>query len=57
MIRVALAAGFALSLGIEVAQSFVPGRSSSLIDLASNSAGALLGALLTRLPRWVRALF
>ncbi len=48
-IGLALAAGFAFSLGIEVVQSFVPGRSSSLVDLATNSTGALIGALLTRL--------
>ncbi len=44
----AFACGFALSLGIEVAQAYVPGRASSLTDVASNGFGALLGALLTR---------
>ena len=54
-IAIAFVVGFALSLGVEVGQSMVPGRSSSLIDLASNSAGALLGAVVARLPGWVQA--
>ncbi len=48
-IAIAVAAGLALSLGIEVAQSFVPGRTSSLVDVASNALGAGLGAWATRL--------
>ncbi|MDP6979237.1 MAG: VanZ family protein [Myxococcota bacterium] len=51
----ALLAGFSLSLGIEIVQSYVPGRSSSLVDVASNATGAGLGALLTRLPALFRA--
>lgn len=50
-----VAAGFALSLSIESAQSLIPGRDSSLIDLVSNSLGALVGAVLSRLRgfgRW-----
>jgi VanZ family protein len=38
-----LAAGFAVSLGIETAQAWLPGRDSSLLDLWANSAGALIG--------------
>lgn len=45
----ALAIGFVLSLSIESVQSLIPGRDSSLIDLASNSTGAFVGALLSRL--------
>lgn len=42
--------GFALSLGIESAQTWLPSRHSSPLDLALNTAGAALGALLaTRL--------
>lgn len=37
--------GAFLSLGIETAQNFLPSRVPSNIDLASNTAGALLGAL------------
>lgn len=39
----ALAAGFAVSLGIEIAQVWLPGRDSSLLDLGANSAGAWIG--------------
>ena len=48
-IGLALAAGFAFSLSIEMVQALIPGRDSSLIDLASNSVGALVGALLSRI--------
>ncbi len=44
----ALAAGFSLSLSLEVMQSVIPGRSSSMVDLLSNSVGVLAGGLLTR---------
>jgi glycopeptide antibiotics resistance protein len=44
----ALAAGFSLSLSLELLQSVIPGRSSSMVDLLSNSVGALAGGLLTR---------
>jgi VanZ family protein len=43
-VAVALAAGFAISLGIEVAQSWMPSRSSSLLDLVMNTAGTASGA-------------
>jgi len=48
-LMMALVWGIAFSLGIEVIQSFIPGRSSSLLDLASNGFGSLVGALGTRL--------
>lgn len=41
----AVALGAAYSAVLEVAQLFVPNRVSSVIDLACNAAGALLGAL------------
>ena len=44
LVAVAIGAGF--SLAIETAQIWIPGRSSSAIDLACNTAGALIGALL-----------
>ena len=44
-IAVALAMGFAFSLTIELIQPLIPGRDSSIVDLASNSTGALLGAV------------
>ncbi|MAI77350.1 MAG: hypothetical protein CL917_00220 [Deltaproteobacteria bacterium] len=46
LITVALAMGFALSLTIELIQPMIPGRDSSIVDLASNSTGALLGAVI-----------
>src|SRR5690606_34599814 len=44
-IAVAALAGLALSTTVEVVQIFIPGRTTSLVDVASNSAGAALGAL------------
>ena len=41
--------GAVLSLSVEVAQSVIPGRSSSGVDLLTNSMGTLLGALATRM--------
>jgi len=50
-ILVATAAGVLVSLSIEFAQVWLPGRVSSLIDLLCNSAGAALGGVLA-LPWW-----
>jgi len=36
-------AGFAMSLGIELAQAYMPTRNSSLIDLITNSSGTIFG--------------
>jgi len=44
-ISLALAMGFAFSLTIELIQPLIPGRDSSIVDLATNSTGALLGAV------------
>jgi VanZ family protein len=38
-------AGFALSLTLECAQSFLPGRIANRLDLLANTAGAVAGAL------------
>ncbi len=40
-----LACGLALSFAMETLQTFLPPRDASLVDLASNGAGALLGGL------------
>lgn len=45
-ILVPLAAGFLLSASLEALQTLIPGRVSSSMDLALNSAGTLLGSLL-----------
>jgi VanZ family protein len=42
---VAAVSGLALSASVECAQLFLPGRVPSLVDLATNTAGAALGAL------------
>ena len=39
-----VALGFALSVCIELAQVFVPGRQASMVDVCCNCAGTLLGA-------------
>lgn len=39
---------FVISLIIEIAQSWIPSRSSSMLDLILNTSGALLGALFCR---------
>ena len=41
----ALACGLALSFAMETLQMFLPPRDASLMDLASNGAGALLGGI------------
>lgn len=45
---------FLLSLGIEVAQAWLPSRDSSLLDLGMNTTGAMIGALFS-LARCTRA--
>lgn len=53
-LTLALVGGFSLSVGIEVAQFWIPGRFTSLSDLIANSSGAALGGLLARsYPTWV----
>lgn len=47
-LRRTIAAGFLLSLTIEIAQYFLPMRSSGTTNLIANTAGALIGALLFR---------
>ncbi len=44
----AIAGGFALSAAVELAQLFLPSRTTSVIDLANNTAGSALGALAAR---------
>ena len=44
LIAAATAAGFGLSLGIEYLQTWMPTRSSSLLDLILNTAGTFAGA-------------
>ncbi len=46
VIAAVVLAGFAFSLGIELAQVFLPGRSSQLSDLICDTVGAFAGAYL-----------
>ena len=48
-----LGSGLLLSLAIETGQIWLPERVSSLIDLACNGLGALLGGLAVALASWV----
>lgn len=51
---IATAAGAALSLGLEAAQSYLPARIASNLDVALNVAGTLLGAAAgVRLAPWL----
>lgn len=50
----ALVAGVSVSLGVELAQLWIPGRDPSPGDVLFNSLGTLLGAWVVRsAPRWV----
>jgi VanZ family protein len=48
------AAGFAASLVIEAAQTWLPGRDSSLLDLVTNTAGMAIGGAMAGLISWKR---
>lgn len=52
-VAIALGVGIALSFSAELAQTQIVGRASSLVDLACNAIGALLGGLL---GAWLGAL-
>lgn len=55
-----VAVGFALSFALECAQGYLPGRIANNLDLAANTLGAAVGALLAAragsMPRIVRPL-
>jgi len=46
-VRSGLLGGFLLSVMIETAQIWIPGRHTSLMDVGANSLGAMIGAFLT----------
>jgi len=48
-VRFAIASGFALSLGIEIVQAWMPLRTSDIRDLALNTLGTLVGVMIFRL--------
>lgn len=43
-----------IGIGVEVAQSFVPGRTPELLDILANSLGVILGALVYFLYRKIK---
>ncbi|MEW5770554.1 MAG: VanZ family protein [Pseudomonadota bacterium] len=46
----------AMGAGLELLQGLIPGREPSLLDMAANAGGALLGWLATRAwPSWLPA--
>lgn len=51
-IFLAVAIAAAISLSLETAQAFLPGRYSSLLDIATNVFGAGLGAAMALLVAW-----
>ncbi len=51
-----VAAGLAFSLGIELAQVYLPGRSSQMSDIITDTAGTYLGALACYLVLRIRSL-
>ena len=46
--------GFAMTVTIETAQLFIPGRVSDLRDIVANTAGATIGVAIVRVVRAVR---
>jgi VanZ family protein len=50
----AIAAGVALSAGLEGLQLFIAGRVPSIMDVASNTVGVAIGAMLVALPWGMR---
>ena len=53
-VLVALSAGAGLSVALEAAQSYLPARIPSTLDVLSNTAGTLAGAMLAAaLSRWL----
>ena len=54
IVLVVTAAGCVLSLGIEFVQTWMPPRSSSLLDFLLNTAGSSVGAGLGLLTAWFR---
>jgi len=55
-VLIALVAGFAISLGIELSQTMIPGRSPHLHDLVLNTLGTLPGSIGFFILIWLSAL-
>ena len=51
---VAVLVGFVMTVTIETAQLFIPGRYSDLRDIVANTAGAAIGVAIVRLIRGAR---
>jgi glycopeptide antibiotics resistance protein len=54
VLTAALLGGLALSYGMEILQQFIPGRFTSLTDVAANTSGAVIGAIYFELWRTAR---
>lgn len=52
---VAVVIGFAMTVTIETAQLFIPGRFSDIRDIVANTAGTAIGVAIVRLIRAARA--
>jgi len=46
VVLITVALCFMISLSIEIVQAWFPSRSSSMLDLMSNTSGALIGAMI-----------
>lgn len=49
-----LAVQFLIGVGVEIAQSFIPGRSPELLDVLANSLGVMIGVLVYFLFRKIK---
>ena len=49
---VTIAMGFAISLSIEIAQVWLPGRDSSMLDLVANTVGTAIGGAASGVWVW-----
>ncbi len=56
VVLMTVASCFILSLTIEIVQAWVPSRTSSIMDVMSNTSGALIGSVIYLLILWSRVM-